>query len=1565
MKRKNLLKTISIMTASLFLIPLLSTVSPIFAAKASSAGSMTFTYDFNNTGEPVKDVFSTLNQWDYGWYWTYFADDQPGNYFSENYPFVKTVELMVATGGSAERDLYDDPYNRTVTDDYNINSLIHACQNVLIQGLKPYIKTGNVPLKLSEDPSISDAFSVNVRPPYDYELYYDYIRTIAAGLVAEFGLAEVRSWPWCVLTEFENKDWFHVAGDDTGVATKEAYLKLYDYTAAALQDVLGVGNFEIGAHGMVCSGPDDGWIAMWDPRDLLTHCATGTNYVTGTLGTQIDFITFSQYDGQVGVPVESFGRKHTLTQNLNFLHDRANALGLTNLKYGIDEGYVLSGSDGYLFQLSHMTAATYQGAYTARHFKEAVEGGLDWYSLWLYNTNGVWGADEIAANAVTTHIAKLGSKMAGGAYVGAAKSGVKGDFQNQVDGFASYNSGTNTIHVMAYNFNHDDKATSSENITVALNNIAAVDGTTVNVRRWYVDDDSNWWSEWRNDSSAMKRWPFYANFGSGDGDYVFSSDSIQQPISMFHGVHKEFWYSNIAKYIENGILTYTDSTETIIGNALTLTSTLKNHGTMFYEITNVKNMVSPGTAPVNNLTLSGTAVNGADTTTIPDFSWNAVAGATGYTLEVSINSNFSAPVISQTIRATSFTPVVPLANNTTYYWRVTAHGTALTASSSFTTRGTVPIPFTQLSPGWADVVSVTPTLTWEVSAGATSYVLIISPYDNLNNPIVNETLSARTTSYTVTTPLNGNTEYYWTVIAVNGAGSTAALSWKQPFNTVSSEPIMVDDFDNGLNKTVANLNSGIVGGGGSFWNDFGSNAALWETPYGLWRQDPPTSSNQYIVYKFDGVKSLRVTGLFADDVDPIYDFVFSTSPNGSSWTPLAVSHNDDPLRGGLWTKRIYATDTIPAGTNYIKIEFGVGGAHWQNVLSQVILSSLAVAEEPKPMLNEIIDDFDSGLNKTRYASSQIGSGFWNANNVPAEPWISANSLFRANNTSEYIVYELAGVKSIQATGLFGDVASNISDFKFYTSPNYNNKNEAPKWTELVLTSNNYEDEPLNGGAWTRRNYTFGTLPEGANFVKIEFGLMANWQNRLDYVALRKVSMIEANEIIDDFLDWSNVFDRTTGVQLIGDAPNVWEEANRVRRTDSYSGLQHLDYRLTGVKSFQVTGLFAHGRGVEPIVDFTFFTSPDGTTWTTLPLTAGTVAVTPLANIDFEKRVYDFNSLPDGTNYIRIQFRADGDGWRTQLSQVILSKTASEPEPEPEPDEIIDDLDDWSKAHSKTAGLDFITGLDANWEDNSRVFWWEGAADQTPGQHIVYKLTGMRYVQVNGLFGTNNAASIQNFTFWSSPDGANWMPLTLTSSNYKDDSINNGDWTKRVYSFDNLPVGTAYIKIQFEGNTWAVQLGQVIVSKTVPEPNELIDDFLDWTKVNFITAGLELIDDMPSVWEDTWRVRRVWNYSDSQYIDYKLSNIKSLQVTGLFSHGSGAEPIVDFTFFISTDGTTWTTLPLTVGTVAVTPLANIDFEKRVYDFNSLPAGTNYVRIQFRADGDGWRTQLSKVILSKTA
>jgi hypothetical protein len=539
--------------------------------KTSKIGSskkslLNISVDLSIQSQVIKNIFSDVNAWDFRTDWLSKVHDLPKDYFSNNYPFLKTIQLMTATGGNAERDLFVDPENQNDLTDYKFNELISSLHNIVDHGLTPMIITGNVPLKYSINPFMG-VFGVNVRPPYNYDVYYNYIKAIADTLVSEFGINEVKTWSWGVLTEYENKDWF-LAADSTPASTKIAYFKLYDYTVAALQSSIGANNLIVGAHSMTVTA------GLWDELDFIDHVSKGVNFKTGTIGTQINFLSASYYDLSPGVAI---AHSLTLKRTIGVLRERALSDGLKHLKYGIDEGRIWGGPpDDHRALVSRIVAHSFQGASDARMFKTMTDINADWFSTWGLTTEGVWGG----VPSVGAHIASLGYKMAGENRVSLTVSGRAKDSTNEVNGVCSFNPDSNVIHLMIYNYNNNMNAISGESSVIVINNISQIPGATVSIKQWTVDDThGNFWATWWSDQQAR---------GLSNKSFTWSKYSLDIPGNLVNKSDRDYWYSRESTYKYLATMDQVMVTRKIIDNKLILTPMLSHHAVVFFEIKNVK-----------------------------------------------------------------------------------------------------------------------------------------------------------------------------------------------------------------------------------------------------------------------------------------------------------------------------------------------------------------------------------------------------------------------------------------------------------------------------------------------------------------------------------------------------------------------------------------------------------------------------------------------------------------------------------------------------------------------------------------------------------------------------------------------------------------------------------------------------------------------------------------------------------------------------------------------------------------------------------------------------------------
>ena len=170
--------------AYFFLVPLFN-VFPCY-------NDYSFEINAAETGDTLPNAVSNINRWNMNDGLFVDPEANPDNNIFE---FVEYVQFMQCTGGSADRDLFKDPFDFDTLDDYDFTSLIENCRGVLKMGAKPHLKTGSVPLKYSALARTDTTFGTNPYPPDDYDVYYDYIYAIGEALVNEFGAKELQVTP--------------------------------------------------------------------------------------------------------------------------------------------------------------------------------------------------------------------------------------------------------------------------------------------------------------------------------------------------------------------------------------------------------------------------------------------------------------------------------------------------------------------------------------------------------------------------------------------------------------------------------------------------------------------------------------------------------------------------------------------------------------------------------------------------------------------------------------------------------------------------------------------------------------------------------------------------------------------------------------------------------------------------------------------------------------------------------------------------------------------------------------------------------------------------------------------------------------------------------------------------------------------------------------------------------------------------------------------------------------------------------------------------------------------------
>lgn len=513
--------------------------------------------DLSSEGDVIPNVVDNINLWHMG---NTFHNPER-NEENDVFEFVKYVQLMQCTGGTPDRDLFVDPYDTTTLTDYKFDSLIENCRGILKLGAKPHLKLGGVPLKFTSD-YIMGGFGMNPYPPDDFEAYYGYIKAIAEALVEEFGIEEVKTWRFGVMTEYENRDWFMAKSglpEDSAVA----YCKLYDYTVQALIDVIGEDVF-VGAHSMTVTE------GLWDEEIFIRHVAEGTNYANGKKGSRICFLSASFYDARPG----EFTSGYTLPETIGYLKDKSEKYGLTDLIYGIDEGRILVGNSSGTVgnELNNRTVGfTWQAAYDARIFAQTIRAGADYFSSWNFLTNGNLDGYPI----ISYHVAKNIAKFEGMKILSADAMNMKTSLGVEIGNLVAKDEETGEIRAMVYNFKNDLEYKGKADVTL---NIPSSEGKKYKVTQYLINDDCNYFDEWQEDR---------VKYNITDDCFTWSPDDpmLDSTTTLSDPDARDIYYKELReRYKQCAVLTPVESEVKAEDGKISLKVNLEAGNVVFFEI---------------------------------------------------------------------------------------------------------------------------------------------------------------------------------------------------------------------------------------------------------------------------------------------------------------------------------------------------------------------------------------------------------------------------------------------------------------------------------------------------------------------------------------------------------------------------------------------------------------------------------------------------------------------------------------------------------------------------------------------------------------------------------------------------------------------------------------------------------------------------------------------------------------------------------------------------------------------------------------------------------------------
>ncbi len=362
-------------------------------------------------------------------------------------------------------------------------------------GAFPFVELGFMPQALSTQPTPYRNASTTALnggcfyPPTDYTKWADLVRTWAGHADARYSEVAKR-WLWELWNEPDIGYWH---------GTFEEYAKLYDYTEAALHEVIP----EAVLGGPAVASADDGFLTQF-----LDHCATEPNAVTGSTGTRLDLVTFH---AKGGVAVSGDHVEMDLGNQLRL--ERAGFAAVAAYpKYQQTPIYVTEADpDGCAAcpidtdPADAYRNSTAYGAYELAMMKRSLEleaelgvklGGLLTWAFTFPGTPYFAGYRALATNGIALPVLsafKLLGRLAGARLPltsSGARSldeilanGVRGE--PDVDGMAVLDG--ESIETLVWNYHDDLESVAQTPVHLAIK-VPASFGSSVRVSHWRVDE---------------------------------------------------------------------------------------------------------------------------------------------------------------------------------------------------------------------------------------------------------------------------------------------------------------------------------------------------------------------------------------------------------------------------------------------------------------------------------------------------------------------------------------------------------------------------------------------------------------------------------------------------------------------------------------------------------------------------------------------------------------------------------------------------------------------------------------------------------------------------------------------------------------------------------------------------------------------------------------------------------------------------------------------------------------------------------------------------------------------
>jgi glucuronoarabinoxylan endo-1,4-beta-xylanase len=226
-----------------------------------------------------------------------------------------------------------------------------------------------------------------------------------------------------------------------------------------------------------------------------------------------------------------------------------------------------------------------------------------------------------------------------------------------------------------------------------------------------------------------------------------------------------------------------------------------------------------------------------------------------------------------------------------------------------------------------------------------------------------------------------------------------------------------------------------------------------------------TNTTENIIYNVNNSQSLNLKAYFNDNTSDSNNIkIYAGSTNGN-YTLVTATKSTPVATTGSWYRVNYSVGSLPANTNFVKIEIPVNSkGSFTPVLSNISITPGVTTTT----MTDSLSNWNSSLSHSANLQlTNIGSTSTEGDTSVAQ---------RTTNTTESIIYNIANSKSASAKIYFNDNTSDSNNIKIYASSTNGN---------YVLQTVSKDTPFATTGSWYRVNYTVSSLPANTNFLKIE------------------------------------------------------------------------------------------------------------------------------------------------------------------------------------------------------------------------------------------------------------------------------------------------------------------------------------------------------------------------------------------------------------------------------------------------------------------------------------------------